>query len=264
MAKASITIDELDKLVRGLEDGITDLRDAKSSLTGWISTYEIDHDLGNGLQAAADWAELELPGVRRRLALAEAIEGSNPEWPVGVAEIDESAISDVPPAEAEGNGAEAANALVTSNGEGDPELAAEVEANMHDPYFAAGFADAASPEEITAALDLIDRVAAGNGESESERFVTLRGQLIVGTGTTLSTATRNTGELALPDGYAQQWLDAITEPTAMEEGGAAPPNQAQYLALLLEQGEYSTPFLDHVGDGIYEYEQSAGGSAVWG
>lgn len=264
MAKASITISEMDRLVRGLEDGITDMRDAKTKLSGWISTYTIDHVLGDGLQTAADWAELELPGVRRRLALAQSLEGTDPEWPTGVAEIDESAISDVPAAEAERNGAEAAEALLDSPGEIDPELAAEIEANMNDPYFAAGFAGAASPEEIAAALDLIDAVAAGNGESDSESFLALRRQLIIGTGTTLGTATRNTGELALPDGYAQQWVDAITEPAGLEHDATAPHDQAQYLALLLQQGAYSTPFLDHVGDGIYEYERSADGDPVWG
>lgn len=257
MAKAEIVIAEMRNLVSGVESGIERLSEAKTALTEALDTFEIDHTLGPNVQKAIDWGEDELPGVRRRLSLAESLEGSKPEWETGTAEIDESTISDVPPGQAEQNGEDAAQEFLDSHGDVSPELATEIEQNMNDPYFAAGFAKNADPEQIAAVLDTMDaQVEATYVPLE------LRNRMVESIGTTMGTATRNTGDLAMPDDYAEQWSSAITADTH-QQGGDAPQNQAQYLALLMQQGKYSREFLDHIGDEIYEYETSADG-AVWG
>ncbi len=257
MAKAEIVVEEMRNLVTGVESGVERLTDAKRELTNGLDTFEIDHSLGANVQKAIDWGDTELPGVRRRLSLAESLEGSNPEWPAGTAKIDESQISDVPPDEAQQAGQEAAQEFLDSNGEVSPELAEQIEQNMNDPYFAAGFGENADPEQVAAVLDTMDaQVEATNMPQE------LRNRMVESVGTTLGTATRNTGDLAMPDGYSQQWSEAITADTH-PEGGDAPQNQAQYLALLMQQGTYSRPFLNEVGDTLYEYETNADGQ-VWG
>ncbi|WP_053207472.1 hypothetical protein [Jiangella muralis] len=258
MAKSQIIVEEFRNVVTGVENGKERLSDAKLGLTNALTKYEIDHELGNQVQNAIDWADTELPGLRRRLSLAEALENSNPEWPAGTVEIDESKISKVSPEEAKQNGEEAAQALLDSPGEITPELAAEIEANMNDPYFAAGFANSASPEQLAAALDTVDAFVEGTYLPQD-----LRDRMVTAIGTTMGTATRNTGDLAMPQDYADQWSAAITAKAQME-GGDAPQNQAQYLALLMSQGVYSRPFLNQVGDDLYEYEAEGENGAVWG
>ncbi|WP_298321731.1 hypothetical protein [Haloactinopolyspora sp.] len=255
--KAEIVIAEMRNLVTGVENGIENLTEAKSALTSALDRFNIDHTLGANVQKAIDWGETELPGVRRRLSLAEALEGSEPEWEPGTAKIDESQISDVPPGEAERNGEEAALALLDSPGEITPELAAEIEENMNDPYFAAGFAKNADPEQLAAALDTLDAFV-----EATEIPMELRNRMVEAVGATIGTATRNVGDLAMPDDYQQQWTSAITA-DSYDQGGDAPQNQAQYLALLMQQGTYDRQFLNYVGATIYDYETSGDGP-VWG
>jgi hypothetical protein len=263
VAVAQITISEMQGLVAGLERGIEWLRDAKGDLAGWLSEYELDSAPASGIQPAIDWAEQELPGVRRRLALAINLENTNPDWPQGTAQFDDvTDISQLDPDAAKLAGADAARALLASAGDVSPELAAEIAANMNDPYFAAGFASAAGPAQLGVAVVEANYWASGLSEEPAARFRETYNQLVIAVGTTIGTASQSGGGLALPDGYAQQWVDAMTAPPWME-GGEATPSQAQALALLLEQGVYSIPFLDHVGSGLYDYEIANGPDPVW-
>lgn len=262
MAKAQIIVEEFRNLVTGVESGKERLSDAKLDLTNALNRFDINHDLGAQVQNAIDWADTELPGVRRRLSLAESLENSNPEWPAGTVEIEETAISTVPPGEAQQNGEDAAQALIDSRGDISPELAAEIAANANDPYFAAGLANNLSPEQIANLLNTYDALAYSRGE-ENHDMSDERTQLITGLGTVFGTATRNTGDLAMPPEYADQWSSAITAPVH-EQDGDAPEDQAQYLALLMSQGVYSRPFLNEVGDDLYAYENEGEDGAVWG
>ncbi|WP_158564280.1 DUF6571 family protein [Jiangella anatolica] len=262
MAKAQIIVEQFRNLVTGVENGRERLSEAKRDLTNALNRFDINHDLGTQVQAAIDWADTELPGVRRRLSLAEALENSNPEWPAGSVEIEESQISNVPPEEAQQNGEDAAQALIDSRGNISPELAAEIAANANDPYFAAGLAKNISPEQLAAILDTYDAIAEASGQQNHD-MSDARNQLITGLGTVFGTATRNTGDLAMPADYADQWSSALTEKVA-EQGGDAPENQSQYLALLMSKGVYGREFLNEVGDDLYEYENEGEDGAVWG
>lgn len=262
MAKAQIIVNEFRNLVTGVENGKERLTEAKTDLTNAITRFDIDHDLGTQVQNAIDWADTELPGVRRRLSLAESLENSNPEWPAGSVEIDESKISQVSPEEAQQNGEDAAQALIDSRGDIPPEVIEEILANANDPYFAAGLAKNISPEQMASLLDTYDALAEANGDQNHD-MSDERQQLYTGLGTLFGTATRNTGDLAMPQDYADQWSSAITA-KAQGEGGDAPNDQAQYLALLMSQGVYSREFLNEVGDDLYDYENEGEDGAVWG
>jgi hypothetical protein len=263
VAVAQITISEMAGLVAGLERGIEWLREAEADLSGWLSEYELDSGAASGIEPAINWAEQELPGVRRRLALAINLENSSPDWPRGTARFDDvSDISQLDPQAARLAGAEAARALLAATGDISPELAAEITANMNDPYFAAGFASAAGPDQLAAAVIETNNWAGSLSLEDAQSFREVYNQLVIGVGTTMGTASHGTGDLALPDGYAQQWVEAMTASSWME-GGDAPTNQAQALALLLQQGVYSTSFLDHVGTGLYDYEVANGPDPVW-
>ncbi|TDD69246.1 hypothetical protein E1262_13035 [Jiangella aurantiaca] len=262
MAKAQIIVEEFRNLVTGVEYGKERLTEAKQGLTNALNRFDIDHDLGTQVQAAIDWADTELPGVRRRLSLAESLENSNPEWPAGSVELEETSISTVSPEEAQQNGEDAAQALIDSHGDIPQEVIDEILANANDPYFAAGLAQNLSPEQVASLLDTYDALGEARGD---QNFATneSRRDLITGLGTVFGTATRNTGDLAMPAEYADQWSDAITAPVH-EQGGEAMENQSQYLALLMSQGVYSRPFLNEVGDDLYAYENEGEDGAVWG
>ena len=260
---AQITISEMHSLVAGMERGIEWLREARADLRGWLAEYGLDTGPADGIQPAIDWAEQELPGIRRRLALAINLENSSPDWPQGTAQFDDvTDISHLDPDAAELAGADAARALLAAAGDVSPGLAAEIAENMNDPYFAAGFAAAAGPAELGVAVVEMNNWMTGLSVEEAESFREIYNQLVIGVGTTIGTASHNVGDLALADGYGRQWVDAMTAPTWLE-GGDAPPNQAQALALFLEQGVYSTPFLDHVGTGLYDFEIANGPDPVW-
>lgn len=270
MAKAEIIIAEMRNLVSGLDEGLFELRTAKSVLTNYTSMYAVDHTLGPAVQQAIDWADEQLPDVRRRLAMAEALEQEPaPGWPAGYVEMaDDTAISTVPPDEAKQNGIDAAEALLSGDGDLDPELAAEIQANMNDPYFADGFASAASPEELSDVIWEMNNKHQWLGSDENpngeDRATYL--SLLEGIGGTLGTATRNVGTLALPNDYGQQWVDVLTSGPEdhKDEAGTERGGHPQALAVLLGEGTYSTEFLDHVSTELYNFERSFDGEPVWG
>lgn len=270
MAKAEIIIAEMRNLVSGLDEGLFELRTAKSVLTNYTSMYPVDHTLGPEVQQAIDWADEQLPDVRRRLAMAEALEQEPaPGWPAGYVEMaDDTAISTVPPDEAKQNGIDAAEALLSGDGDLDPELAAEIQANMNDPYFADGFASAASPEELSDVIWEMNNKHQWLGSDENpdgEGRATYL-SLLEGIGGTLGTATRNVGTLALPNDYGQQWVDVLTSGPEdhKDEAGTERGGHPQALAVLLGHGVYATDFLDQVSTEVYNFERSFDGDAVWG
>jgi hypothetical protein len=77
--------------------------------------------------------------------------------------------------------------------------------------------------------------------------------------TTLGTATRATGDLALPSGYAQGWVEQITAEVsgAQFPDGTGQVDHANALGLLLGSGgDFSLAFLGTVSEGVYDYERS--------
>ncbi|WP_166346209.1 DUF6571 family protein [Phytoactinopolyspora limicola] len=241
------------KLVTSLEEGRWELWGAQILLKStYIPNYRIDHSFGDQVQRAIDWADDELPGVRRRLALAEAIEQHEPELAGATVTINEDHISDLSPDEAKQLGKDVAEQLRDSDNEIDEELATLLQEHQNDPYFAEGFATTISPDELADVIWGLNNNYHGQTSDYEQLLASLSG--------TLGTGTRSTGRLALPDGYAQGWVDVITGP---EPGEAEPGGRSQALAILLAQGVYSTDFLDHVAAELYDFERSFGGDPVW-
>lgn len=163
------------------------------------------------LAGVRNWIDGEVPQLKRRLALAEAIEASDPRRPATV-KIDERMISIMAPGMAQAAGLKDARKLMATRGTLDPKLIASIAAHCNDPYFAAGFANGVSVD------DLANVVRTDSGlrqamhshspglASWQQGYSALLGAL----GTTIATATRNTGTIALADDYPQRWIKTIT------------------------------------------------------
>ncbi|HWJ84812.1 MAG TPA: DUF6571 family protein, partial [Cellulomonas sp.] len=273
MAMAKIDVAGMQRLVNGLSSGIETLDTSRSSLRTTLSRYNLATYDTAGMQTAADWARDALPDARRRLAKAQALEGSKPTWLVGTVEFDDVAdISSMAPDKAEQAGREAAQAL-RDGGKPDDDLIAQIVELQDDPYFAAGFAGALSADELA---DVVIKLGynrtypdSSRTQAEVDKANEWYGKLLNGMSTTVATATRNTGDLALPSDYAQSWIKTIEAevPTSpYYDGGDGRVDRANALTVLLNAGKFGTPFLDELSVELYDYERRLGDERgkVWG
>lgn len=262
MAKVWISVPELGDVVRGLERGIETLRHSRDSLRTTLDRHDLETWRTSAINPAVDWAVDELPGVRRRLALAEVLEGTDPTWPPGRIELDESTVSTVPPELAVKQGEEVAAALRDGEGRPDDALIEEIRAGMEDPYFASGFASQLTAKELAALVTRLstERTLPGGGTSEEEAAAenAWYNRLVVGLAHTVGTATRATGELAVPPGYARSWVDEMTQEVDQyfypESTGTR--DHANALSLLVTSGTWDATFLTTVAGGVLDYEQA--------
>ena len=273
MAEATIDLEAMQSLVTAMNSAAADLRGVKSGLTGILSGVSLDTSPPQPLETAAVWVDGQVPGLRRRLALAQAIAASTPEFHGGAVKIDENDLSRLSPSEAQLKGAAAAAALKNAAGQPDPALIAQITANQNDPYYAAAFAKVLSPEELATIVK--DASASWPGgfpgptakdapgfDEWSQRYK----KELAALGTLVGTATRNTSpDLALPSDYAQKWVDQLTADIEQHGDSARDSNQGNALALsyLLKFGTYSTPFLDKVSTDAYNYEFAHRDDPVW-
>jgi hypothetical protein len=268
---ASIDIPAMGTLISAMSDAASNLPYDKYGLTSSLSPVDVDSSPANKLSAVANWVEQQIPGLRRRLALAQSIEAQQPGFQ-NVVKIDESEISTMDPTAAQNLGAADAKKLKDSHGAVDPTLIAEIAKYKDDPYFAAGLAVNITPTELSQVVTnesnqyrMLTQYGGGdpNYLDKLNSWKTQYGDLLSGLGGTLATATRNTGDLALPSDYAKSWSDAITA-DGPSDGGRAPYGQGAALSLLLRNGSFGTSFLHTVSDDVYNYEREHGQDGpVW-
>ncbi|MFB6726378.1 hypothetical protein ACFCV3_39785 [Kribbella sp. NPDC056345] len=249
---SSIDLKAMASLVQSMTAAATTLEGSAASIRSTSERVLASGAQARKLKTTASWVREQIPGLRRRLAMAQQIEAQTRGFQPVVA-IDDSQISTLPPDIAIAKGAEAAKKLKEAGNHPSPELVAEIHRNQSDPYFAAGFARNITPSELGSMVRDMSRLRQGprmDGirlafiQEWEQRYT----QLLNGVGTTLATATRNTGELALPGDYATRWLDTITKEPL---GFAA--------SVVLRYGTFSTPFLRTVAAGVYDYERSLSG-----
>ncbi|HVU90958.1 MAG TPA: DUF6571 family protein [Jatrophihabitans sp.] len=269
MAMASINIPAMGDLASALDSAAAELPYDQYGFRTILSGVDVDASPASGLGKVAAWVEGQIPGVKRRLALAQAIEAAKPGFQDTVS-IDESEISDLDPSVAQQLGAADAQKLKDSNGKLDPKLIAEIAKYQNDPYFAAGFAEAIPPSDLAnvviGASNQRDGLSSYAGSPDYVKRLNdwkkQYGDLLAAMGGTLATATRNTGDLALPDGYADGWVHTITAETP-QSGGDGRYGQAAALSLLLKHGSYGTQFLNTVATNVYDYERRTDENGMW-
>ncbi|PSK98285.1 hypothetical protein CLV30_12071 [Haloactinopolyspora alba] len=264
MAMASIDLGHMADLVKALEDASTEVGERAGRVRYNLSDVHLSTDALNRVNGVEAWIDDQLPGVRRRLALARHVEAQEP-GPQTFAEIDESKISTATPAEARERANDAAELMEDFDG-GVPsqELVDLMSDNATDPYFAQQLAKKISPEkasEIVLGLSSARRVMSQYTRTradlqEIEEFDSAYDSLLESMGTSLGLATQNTGDLALDDKYADRWLDAITDEQAMA-------GQASALGLVVSRGDWSTDFLTTLAQGVYDYEREYDQRGMW-
>lgn len=263
MTTCSINLAQMAELVSALETASTELPVDRGRLTWrleyvWLSAYQ-----ARRTDPVAGWAQEELPGVRRRLALARQIEASEPGIQTTVT-IDEDAISTATPQEARERADRAAE-LIADYGDGDvpAELVELLAENSSDPYFAAQFASLVTPEQLSEAIlgmsaarvSMAEMAFMDSDRERIEEWDTAYESMLDDLGTTLGTASFGTGDLAPPEGAAQDWLAAITDEYA--------PGQAGALGLVISRGTFSDEFIGEVASGLLDHEINYGVEDMW-
>lgn len=169
-----------------------------------LQAYETLAPTASQLSAVTAWIEEELPGLRRRLALAQELEGGTPyhaqpdSQPRRPVTYDENQIPDHAPHVSAEHGRESALLFATPpDSTMVNKLVTTLRANQHDPYFAHELTVSADPEAVAAALE-----AARNQPNVDPARVDELQRLLE---TAVRTAGRGTGELAPAEDFQDQW-----------------------------------------------------------
>ncbi|MBB5785541.1 hypothetical protein [Jiangella mangrovi] len=196
----SIDVEAMTRLVAAMERAGEQIVALQDEMRTILSGVRLETSETARFEQVSEWISAELPGLRRRLAMAQDLLGGGgvstqpdhrPQVPrpyVG----DESQITTRPPQESYDAGRVTAERFGLGDHETTRQLVAELRENRHDPYYAREVAHTADPETMVRAV-----VAAGDGEQAAE--------LTELTAATVATASRGTGELAPPAGYEEQW-----------------------------------------------------------
>lgn len=266
MSVASIDLAQMAALVRALESAAADVSSHRSSLRSGLEAVMLSAEELQRVDAVSTWIDSQLPGLRRRLALARHIEAQVPGFQ-GFVQLDESTVPTTTPAEAKERADRAAE-LIEEYGSGEDlpqELVDLLAENGTDPYFAYELALQVSPEEVADLVidasntrrSLVRNSSLSPDIEDVEKFDEQYEALLDGLGTTFGTATQGTGDHALPEGYATSWSDAITDENPETLG------QASALGLVISRGSFSTPFLTTVATDVYDYERQVDTRDMW-
>lgn len=195
----SIDVEAMTRLVAAIERAGEQLAGLQDEMRTILSGVHLDPAETARFEQVAEWIREVLPGLRRRLAMAQDLLGGGgvstqpDQRPVPRPYVgDESQITTRPPHESSDAGRVTAQQIGVGGQDTTRQLVAELRENRHDPYYAREFAHTADPETLVQAV-----VVAGDGEQASE--------LAELTAATVATAARGTGELAPPAGYEEQW-----------------------------------------------------------
>jgi hypothetical protein len=228
--QVSIDIELMRVLIAAMERARDQIPELEHELRSILRDLDLEPSIVVGLDRVTEWIDAEVPGMRQRLALAEAIEDGTalpkepqrpvptprprpggpavpppPRPPVDIETLpdrrpviwDEDRFVICPPHEAADHGRRAAGLLAEGSVE-DPAQAAElIRAHGHDPYFAREFASNTDPSFIAEAITAAE--SEGTGPD-------LRAAVTA----TITTAARATGELAMDDATRDAWAAALT------------------------------------------------------
>ena len=257
----SITIPAMRALVSGVEGAATSVRTTTSAMRATMGEVGVESSATRTADPVGAWLEAELPGLRRRLQMAVALENSSPTaFPGGVVSFQEELISTRTPAEAAADARAVAAALNGSSLELTDDLLTRLEEGMADPYFAAALARAVTPEQmgrvVLSAGAQRQALAQNLVDPTDERLTELDARfdrLLTALGAAVGTATRATGELAPPADYAQRWISVIT---ADDQQDFTMSGVGASASLVLSRGVFSGEFYSTVLTGVYDFEQT--------
>lgn len=259
MATCSIHIPGFTDLVAGVEKVRSDLPGDRSTVSGNLSGVLLGTSSLSRVDDVLTWADGEVRGLHRRLAMAQQLEASTP----GVqmyAQFDEDDVSTKSQAEVEADAQTVADYL-EEGGEVPQEVLDLLAEGKNDPYFAQALAERVDLEDLSNTLSGVGyppshTMSDPDYQADLEAWRQDYDALLGGLGETMGLASRGTGDVAPPEGWNQQWIDAITT--------TEPPGQASRLAAVVSRGRWSTDFTVGLTQALYDYETGdEGHKGMW-
>lgn len=238
MPVASINIPLMANLVAAVEGALSTLPAEQGGVRGKLGYVYLSTESLTPVDRVVTWAEDELVGLRRRLALARSIEASEPGIQSTVT-IDEDDLPTTTPEEAVENAEQVAAAL-TEDPENIPDDIVELlQEGASDPYFAAALANALPPGELAEflrnreSMGIGYRAAAMASDEEALAWAAQQRALQEALGETYGLATMGEGDLALPSEWHEDWSSAITSEDFDDR------TNPSHLTLLMRHGVWS-------------------------
>ncbi|NDL58939.1 hypothetical protein [Phytoactinopolyspora mesophila] len=203
--RVSIDIQAMTALIAAMERARDQIPEFEAELRKILSDVELIEfriPEARGLGAVIAWIEEELPGLRRRLALAQAIENGEfriepdaPRQPRRPVAYPEDRVPDHQPYVSRERGQESAVLFTAQSADPKAEdLIAKLKGNEHDPYFAHAFTNDADPRAVAETVEAARRSDPAKAEELNSLLES-----------TVQTAGRGTGELAPEDDFGDQW-----------------------------------------------------------
>lgn len=263
MATVSIEIAGMRALVQSVETALEAVPSDQNAVRGQLDRVMLSTQPVQPADHVVAWMQEQIPGLRRRLAMAIALEAATPGLQSYV-QFDESLVSTRSPADAADLADEIADKIESGDTDFDDDLLKILEENSVDPYFASALAKRLSPEELA---QFVKGMSARRGVLASDPtldrdalpdFDDQYGRWLDGLAKALGIATMQQGaDLKLPEDYTDQWLAQMTD---VETGV---PGDASALALLVSRGTWSTDFTVGITKGLWEYEKAVDLPGMW-
>ena len=238
-----INITEFRALIKGMESASDDLDTADRLARSNLSRLLLPESGMNRLHPVRSWISDQMPGLRRRLARAEALSQTTPGLPNSVTFTEES-LSTLTPEQARQKAREAAR-LLDADPDSVHQLNGLLAAYGDDPYFAHEFALRTDPRQYAQLIrDLTpyEELPGYLTKADYDSFLTNLAD-------TVSLASRGTGDLAMPTSWRDHFVELMTMPRLHGEDQAAiermqlDTDNRPALWLLLSRGHWSTDFL---------------------
>ena len=242
-----INIAEFRALITGMEDAATELETAERVARASLSRLSLSEAGMSRLHPVRAWITDTMPGLRRRLARAEALSQTTPGLPNSVTFTEES-LTSLTPEQARVEARRAARLV----GALDPDLVHELSGLLaaygDDPYFAHEFAMHTDPRdyaEMIRGMTPYESLPGYLSKEEYDAFLTNLAD-------TVSLASRGTGDLAMPADWQENLAELMVMPQlhgddqdAIDQMETDTDNRPA-LWLLLSRGHWSTSFLQDV------------------
>lgn len=249
MGICSIHIPGFTELVAGIEQVRLELAGDRSAVSGQLQHVLLPTGSLTPVDNVLAWAEAEIMGLHRRLAMALQIEASAPGQQL-YAQFDENDLSTRSRAQVEADAQRVADFVNQGGGEIPQEILDLLAEGRNDPYFAQALAGRVDLQQLAMTVHNAGRAPdlafSTDPVAEHARWQADYEALLDGLGQALGLASRGTGDVAPPHGWDQRWIEAVT---AMEM-----PGQASNLAAVVSRGTWSTDFTVGLVQAIYDLE----------
>lgn len=239
-----IDIAEFRALIKGMESAHDDLDTADRLARATLGRLSLSESGMQRLRPVLTWLTDEMPGLRRRLALAEALSRTSPGLPNSVTFTEES-LTTLTPDQARREARRAAGLLDLTTPDSVHELNGLLAAYGSDPYFAHEFALHTDPRQYAELIRSLTPYEELPGYLTKQDY----DALLTNLADTVSLASRGTGELAMPPDWSEKLAQLMVMPRfdgKDEEQLRRDDENRPALWLLLSRGHWSTDFLQNV------------------